>query len=208
VTEAEGGPRARRLTSRGAATRDRILRAAADLMYVRGVNATTLDDVRAASGTSKSQLYQHFADKDVLVREVIAWRARQVLAREELRLRQLSSLRDLRLWRDALVGVNSLERGAYGCALGSLASELSAQDEQARSALAAAFAAWEDLIAAGLQRMRDGGSLRPDADPGELATGLMAALQGGYLLAQAARDVRPMEIALDMALDHIETLAR
>jgi TetR/AcrR family transcriptional repressor of nem operon len=177
-------------------------------MYVRGVSATTLDDVRAASGTSKSQLYQHFADKDVLVRDVIAWRAQQVLAREEQRLRKLSSLRDLRRWRDALVSVNALEHGAYGCALGSLASELSAQDERARSALAVAFAAWEDLIAAGLRRMQDSGSLRADADPAELATGLMAALQGGYLLAQAARDVKPMEIALDMALDHIEALLR
>jgi hypothetical protein len=34
----------------------------------------------------------------------------------------------------------------------------------------------------------------------------MAALQGGYLLAQTARDVRPMEVALDMALDHVRTL--
>lgn len=31
----------------------------------------------------------------------------------------------------------------------------------------------------------------------------MAALQGGYLLAQTAHDVTPMEIALDMALDHV-----
>src|SRR5437763_14362660 len=47
------------LTARGAATRDHIVQAAADLMYVKGVHATTLDDVRAATGTSKSQLYRH-----------------------------------------------------------------------------------------------------------------------------------------------------
>lgn len=39
-----------RLTSRGAATRARIVEAAAGLMRVQGVNATTLDDVIAASG--------------------------------------------------------------------------------------------------------------------------------------------------------------
>lgn len=47
-----------RLTARGAVTRARILRSAADLMHVKGVAATTLEDVRAASGTSKSQLYE------------------------------------------------------------------------------------------------------------------------------------------------------
>jgi hypothetical protein len=40
-----------------------------------------------------------------------------------------------------------------------------------------------------------------DADPDTLATGLTAALQGGYLLAETAHDVRPTEIALEMALD-------
>ncbi|MER7742508.1 helix-turn-helix domain-containing protein, partial [Streptomyces sp. NPDC096538] len=58
-----------RLTERGRATRERILRAAADMMYVRGVALTTLDDVRAASGTSKSQLYRHYPDKDALMRD-------------------------------------------------------------------------------------------------------------------------------------------
>jgi TetR/AcrR family transcriptional regulator, transcriptional repressor for nem operon len=67
----ETAPQARLLTARGAAIRDRLVRAAADRMYVKGANATALDDVRAATGTSKSQLYHHFPDKEALVREVI-----------------------------------------------------------------------------------------------------------------------------------------
>jgi hypothetical protein len=55
--------------------------------------------------------------------------------------------------------------------------------------------------------MKDSGVLRADADAGALATGLMAALQGGYLLAQTARDVKPMRIALDMAIDHVKAHA-
>jgi TetR/AcrR family transcriptional repressor of nem operon len=37
-----------------------------------------------------------------------------------------------------------------------------------------------------------------------LATGLMAAYQGGCLLSEAARSPRPMAVALDLALDSIE----
>jgi TetR/AcrR family transcriptional repressor of nem operon len=59
----------------------------------------------------------------------------------------------------------------------------------------------------GLRRLQDNGTLRPDADPVRLATGLMAALQGGYLLARTARNSEPMAVALDMALDHIRTYA-
>src|SRR5215469_10928120 len=105
------------LTARGAATRDRIVHAAADLMYIKGVHATTLDDVRATTGTSKSQLYRHFPDKDALVHAVIALRGQQVLERETRRLGRLSSFSGLTRWRNALIQASSPRNGAYGCAL-------------------------------------------------------------------------------------------
>ncbi len=58
-----------RLTARGAATRARIVAAAASLVYERGFAGTSLDDVMAATGTSKSQLYHYFADKDALIQQ-------------------------------------------------------------------------------------------------------------------------------------------
>jgi TetR/AcrR family transcriptional regulator, transcriptional repressor for nem operon len=203
--ETDGSLRERRLTARGAATRDRIVQAAADLMYVKGVNATTLDDVIAASGVSKSQLYWHFPGKEDLIHAVIALRGQQVLERENQRLQRLHSYRGLIRWRNALVQANSLQNGAYGCALGSMANELADRDEQAVVTLAELFGSWEELLAAGLRRMQAEGTLRTDADPGLLATGLMAALQGGYLLARTAHSSRPMEIALDLALDHVRS---
>ena len=203
--EAGAAAQDRPLTARGAATRDRTVQAAADLMYVKGVHATTLDDVRAATGTSKSQLYRHFPDKDALVHAVIALRGRQVMERETQRLGRLNSFSGLVRWRNALVQANSLQNGAYGCALGSMASELADQDEEARVSLGELFKSWEELLAAGLRRMQAKGTLRPDADPDQLAVGLMAALQGGYLLANTAHDVRPMEIALDLALEHLKS---
>ena len=40
--------------------------------------------------------------------------------------------------------------------------------------------------------MQDWGTLKPDANPKVLAVGLMAAVQGGYLLASTAHGIRPM----------------
>lgn len=74
-------PTPRRIPARGEATPARMIAAAADLMYVRGVNAVTLDDVRASTGTSKSQLYNISPDgKPELVCAVVALRADQILA--------------------------------------------------------------------------------------------------------------------------------
>jgi TetR/AcrR family transcriptional regulator, transcriptional repressor for nem operon len=193
------------LTARGAATRDRIVHGAADLMYVKGVNATTLDDIREATGVSKSQLYRHFPDKEALVRAVIALRGQQVIERETGRLGRFSTFSGLVRWRNALVAANQLQRGSYGCALGSMANEVADHDEQARIALVDLFRMWEGLIADGLRRMQAKGTLKPSANPDDLAVGLMAALQGGYLLANTAHDVRPMMVALDMALEHLKS---
>ncbi|WP_433296565.1 hypothetical protein ACQPZQ_16405 [Pseudonocardia sp. CA-142604] len=40
-----------------------------------------------------------------------------------------------------------------------------------------------------------------DAEPATIAAGVMAALAGGLLLARTARSPRPLEIALDMAIE-------
>lgn len=197
----------RRLTARGAKTRAKIVAAAADLMYVQGVGATTLDEVLAASGASKSQLYHHFEGKETLVRAVVDHVGQRVMEREREALRNVSTIRGLRRWRDALVQNNALRHGAYGCALGALATEVSDHDDLARKALSQLFGEWQALLADVLRRLQDRGVLPAEASADQLATGLMAALQGGYMLAQTERDVAPMAISIDMALSHIESLA-
>jgi TetR/AcrR family transcriptional repressor of nem operon len=174
-------------------------------MYVKGVGATTLEEILAASAAGKSQFYQHFSGKDDLVQDVIALRAEEILSGQTLRLQKLDSFRGLQQWRNAIVQSNALRRGAWGCTLGSLAAELSDVNDTARVALAKHFAEWTQLLAEAFGRMRDNGLLRDDIDAHALALGVMAALQGGYLLAQNAHDPLPMEVALDMAINHVRS---
>ncbi|MGW3695846.1 TetR/AcrR family transcriptional regulator, partial [Streptomyces sp. NPDC005149] len=65
-----------------------------------------------------------------------------------------------------------------------------------------------NLLNKTLTRSGGTGVLAEDADPQRLGTGLLAALQGGYVLAQNAHSSEPMAVALDMALDHIASFAR
>lgn len=93
---------------------------------------------------------------------------------------------------------------AIGCPLGSLASELSTQSEGARRQLEASFAAWRGLIEAGLRRMKDAGRLDRSVDPAALSLAFLAAIQGGILLSKVERNPRALELAIDMALRHVE----
>lgn len=197
----------RPLTSRGAATKLRIVEAAAKLVYASSAGRINLDDVMEASGTSKSQLYHYFADKDALVREVIDLQTSRILQANAVHLDCLDSFQALRAWRDVLVAANRAGGGIGGCPIGSLANELAAQSEEARNLLVESFEAWSRIIEAGLVRMKERGRIVPSADTEAISVAVLAAIQGGILLSKTARNSKPLELAFDMALGHIERYA-
>jgi len=201
-------PSAARLTARGAATRARIVAAAASLVRRQGVAGTSLDDVMAATGTSKSQLYHYFANKDALVREVVKTQLGQVIAAQQPDLGEVSSWEGLQRWCDHVVAMTRATQGVGGCPLGSLVGELAEQSDSARHELAQAFAEWQSYLSTGLATMRDNGELTAAADPAELALTVLSALQGGLLMAQTLRSARPVELAVNMALGHVSTYRR
>lgn len=196
-----------RLTRKGQATRARIVAAAAQLMFERGVAGTSTEDIQSAAGVSGSQLYHYFAGKHQLVRAVIAHQTDAVLSAQQPLLSRLDTFEALGAWRDRIVELQTRGHCEGGCPIGSLAVELADTDPTARHDLAAGFARWEGAIRDGLTALRERGELRADADPDRLALATLAALQGGLLLTQLRRDVAPVEAALDAALAHIRSFA-
>jgi TetR/AcrR family transcriptional repressor of nem operon len=194
------------LTAKGRATRRRIVGAAAALMFAKGVAGTSLDDVKATAGVSSSQLYHYFVDKHALIMAVISHQTEAVLAGQQPHLAALDSMAALRAWRDVLVRFRRTRSCRGGCPIGSLASELTEKDAAARVRLGTSFRRWEGSIRDGLRVMRERGDLAERADPDDLALALLAAVQGGILLTQVYRETKPMEVALDTMLAHIQSL--
>ncbi|MGW5259103.1 TetR/AcrR family transcriptional regulator [Streptomyces sp. NPDC004012] len=206
MTTTTAAPAPHKLTSKGQATRARILEHAAELIYTNGVHATNNEQLRRAAGVSGSQLNHYFPSKESLVLAVIAWRAERVLTfhRDE-RFAGFDTLDALRAWADFYIGY---ER-AYqeGCTLGSLASEIIKTDLDVHDELASAFDQWRGIFREGIERMQQLGRISAEADPTQLANLLLAAFQGGMLLAQVARDIAPLKDALHTAIDHLQTFA-
>src|SRR5262249_62274725 len=82
-------------TGRGRASRERIVQRAAELFAERGVAATSLDEVLAAAGAGKSQLYHYFRGRDELVEAAVGLRCTQVLAELTQALGAVASLAEL-----------------------------------------------------------------------------------------------------------------
>lgn len=194
-------------TRKGRDTRQRIIEAAAQLVYEGTAASVSLDEICRATSTSKSQLYHYFGDKDDLVHAVIDHERERVLGFHRPALESLSSWDDIQAWRDMVVQAQAARVCRGGCPLGSLANELADLDERARTRLSDAFMAWEQLLSDGLGKLVEAGTLRADADARDLALSVIASLQGGLLLAEIDRSTRPLEVALDAAIAYLRSFA-
>lgn len=188
------------LTAKGAATRDRIVRAATDLILERGVGGMTLDEIRAGTATSKSQLFHYFPDgKRDLVAAIAEFQSGRVLEAQRPWIDALDTWESWQGWRDAVVA-HYRHLTHLHCSITALVNELTPADPQLAATVGAHADRWHDHLAAGVQKMRAKRLIDPAADPGRLAMMVFTALQGGLLVMQAKNSVEPLEAALDGAL--------
>jgi AcrR family transcriptional regulator len=192
------------VTKHGRATRERIVRAAAELMAERGAAGTSLDDVRAATGASKSQLYHYFGDKHGLVEAVVNHQCATVLGLQAHALGSVNSWEGLERWTDVMVGLVEEQGARGGCPIGTLAAALSDTDDGLRTSLSEAFRAWSDAIRGALGRLQANGLISDDADLDALTTITLSAIQGGLLLSKTSRDAGQLRLALNGVLAQLK----
>ncbi|ANP74626.1 TetR/AcrR family transcriptional regulator [Cryobacterium arcticum] len=197
----------KKITARGRATRQRIIEATGEQILAAGIGGTTLDTVRAATLTSKSQLFHYFpGGKTELVREVATWEGQQLLEAQEPFVHDLSTWESWNQWRAALVEYY-LGLGRWACPIGSLATQAAMTDPDLEAFLGASMSDWRDLLAAGVTKMQAAGQIDREVDPQRIAVVILAAIQGGLVLSQPMRSAWPLEAALDSALEPLHQAA-
>ena len=197
-----------RLTSKGRATRDRIVQSAADLVFAAGARETTLDHVRSAVGASKSQLYHYFGDKDELLHAVIDFQGARIIRAQQPELAAIDTIASLKRWKDKVVQLGDTFGKIGGCPIGSLAGELAGPSENHRRALQVHFDHWAGQIEDGLLRMQANNCLGPSLDPKALSISFLTAIQGGLLLAKLQHSSTALATALDEIIRSIEFSCR
>lgn len=196
-----------KITERGRITRQRIIEATGEQILASGIGGTTLDTVRAATLTSKSQLFHYFpGGKAELVREVADWERCQLLEAQEPEIHDLGSWESWERWRALLVEYY-IGRGRWACPIGSLATRAAMTDPELASIIAESMRAWRGALAEGVQRMQSTGTVDKSADSERIATVILAAIQGGLLLSQPEGSAWPLEAALDTALAPLHRVA-
>ncbi|MCO5967815.1 TetR/AcrR family transcriptional regulator [Actinoallomurus soli] len=192
---------AERWTAKGAATRSRIIDAAAALIYERGLASVGINDVREATSTSHGQVFHYFpGGRAEILRAVVERQARQALDDQRPELDALDSRESWQAWRSRLLAVHSARGAAGGCPLGSLAAQMAESDPEAARLIDAGFDVWAAHFERGLEAMRANGDLEPATDVPALARAILALVQGGFVLMQASRSIERLSQALDAVL--------
>ncbi|MET8814884.1 helix-turn-helix domain-containing protein [Streptomyces sp. NPDC004549] len=193
---------ARRLTAKGTATRQRIVEGAAEEIREGGATETTLDDIRARTATSKSQLFHYFpGGKEELLLAVARYEAGRVLSDQQPYLGALTSWQAWWDWRDAVV--DRYRAQGQRCPLGTLTSQLTQATPGAQAVTRELLASWEAQIAAGVRAMREQGAVPPGTDAGRTAAALLAAIQGGVSILMSTGSLTHLEAALDLGIERL-----
>jgi AcrR family transcriptional regulator len=193
----------RTLTVKGQATRQRIVEGAAAAIRANGVAATSLDDIRAATGTSKSQLFHYFPDgRAELLRAVTRHEAERVLDDQQPHLCELTSWPAWQRWRD-LVVTRYREQGRQ-CPLGTLHQQLGPDDPAADEIVTDLLHRWQAALTTGVRAMQAAGEVAAGVDAERTAAALLAGLQGGVVMLLATGSTANLEAALDLALDRMK----
>jgi AcrR family transcriptional regulator len=190
------------LTAKGAATRARIIEGAADEIRSAGVAATTLDDIRNRTRTSKSQLFHYFPQgKEQLLLAVAQHEADRVLSDQEPFLSNLRSWTAWSAWRNVVV--DRYRRQGQNCPLSAVTSQLGPARSGTQAVTTQLIWQWQKAIASGIIDMQHQRLIRPGLDATQAAAALLAGLQGGVLILLATGQLTHLEAALDVGIANL-----
>jgi AcrR family transcriptional regulator len=192
-------------SGKGAETRVRIIRAAADLFHKQGVRATSPEEVIDASGTGKGQFYHYFKSKEGLVHEVLQTHLEAIKTGTGPINYDVASWHDLERWFQDQIELQRRFHMTRGCPFGTVGNELTPNDELVRGDLNLIFEVMRHRLATFFIKEKAAGRLAEQANEEQMADFCLATIQGAMLMGKIRR--QPVETAVREALAHLKGYA-
>jgi TetR/AcrR family transcriptional repressor of nem operon len=173
--------------TKGELTRKRIVEAAAPIFNQHGYEGSSLNALMEATGLKKGGIYRHFVSKEELAAEAFdytweaAWKARLLHVDEKAngidKLKQLIA--------------NFIERRSPvpgGCPVLNTAVDADDGNPILRSRVAKALRSWTGRLQAYVEEAQQQRAAKPNVDPKEVATLIVASLEGALMMSRIQRN--------------------
>lgn len=166
--------------SKAAATRLNILHKAFELIYAKGYQATSIDEIIATTQVTKGAFYYHFRNKDEMGLAVI----REVMApgSEETSFDQLAlsndPVKDIYALMRYLLLEHPFMQVKYGCPAANLSQEMSPVNDQFSAALSHLVLQWQQAMEACINLGKKAGNIRSNINGKQVAYFVMSGYWG------------------------------
>ena len=190
--------------TKGELTRKRIIAAAAPIFNKHGYEGSSLNALMEATGLKKGGIYRHFASKEELAAEAFdytweaAWKARLLYIDDKAnginKLKQLIA--------------NFIERRSPipgGCPVLNTAVDADDGNPILRSRVGKALRSWTGRLQAYVEEAQQQSNAKPDVDPKDVATLIVASLEGALMMSRIQRNdeaLRRVQSHLNEYLDN------
>jgi AcrR family transcriptional regulator len=192
-----------KLTTKGEATRRRIIEGASAYLRSESPGRVTLDDIRAITGTSKGQLFHYFpGGKEELLLDVARFEAARVIDDQQPHLGSLTTWPAWIRWRNAVVARYRAQ--GPSCPLATLMGEIGSTPGAA-PVVTTLLQQWQGHLGRGIASMQQAGEVDPGLDADRAAAALVAGIQGGVQVLRATGSCDPLEAVLDLLLERLRT---
>jgi TetR/AcrR family transcriptional repressor of nem operon len=170
------------------------LESAMELLWTKGYEATSLDDLCEVTGLSRSSFYATFGSKrKLLLRSVDRYVERRVPNLIETLVRPIPVHDAFAALLGDFIDQIVAGSGRRGCFLGNCAAELPRSDRGALTQVRQGLGRTEAVFREALARAKARGELQPEADVDALARFLTAGIQGLRLVGKVNPDRSALE---------------
>ncbi len=194
---------------KGERTREVILERAAELFNVQGFSGSSLSDIMQATGLQKGGIYNHFISKEALALEAFDF------AFDLVKERMRDSLRGKRDPLDRLYGIirffeHYLQEPPLkgGCVILNTAIESDDTYPALRERARHAMDLWRTLIQRTVIKGIEQGEMCTGIDPDEIATLIIATLEGALMMSKLYDDDIHIRRAIDHLLHYVDTAVK
>jgi len=193
--------------SKGEQTRERILASSAQLFNRQGYFGASLADIMRETGLEKGGIYNHFSSKEQLALEsfdyaygLIQERVRQALSGKFNAIERLLAIVTV------FQGILEDPQVAGGCPILNTAIEADDANEVLRDRARSAMDNWRTTIHRIVNKGIERQQIRPGIDADEVASILIATLEGAIMLSNLYKDPRHIQRAADHIAHYIQTI--
>lgn len=187
-------------------TKDKMVHAAIDLFHRQGVNATSVDQILAASGTGKSQFTHYFKNKEGLIHAALTHLHHVISSGEALTGYDITSWAQMNRWFQDFIDFQRSVNFERSCPIGTIGNDVAGNQENLRQDLLDFFSWSRGRLAQFFEARKRAGELPKKVDPEALADFCITIMQGGMLLTKINRSSDMFENAAGQAQAYIKSL--